>query len=141
MSAALPKSLPFPSGAFDKVVSVSCLEHFRDPAQGLREMIRVLKPGGRLAISVDSLLAENSPAAFREWHQKRHFVTTYFTAQQLLALMTSGGIRCEPERTGPSVSIAGGGSRATIVHSASGPVAAVVSRSLRCRCGRGPRRE
>ena len=93
------ESLPFPSATFDKVVSVSCLEHFRDPAAGLLEMIRVLKPGGRLAISVDSLLAENSPLEFRAWHKQRHFVTTYFTAQQLLGLMTRSGMRCEPDRT------------------------------------------
>lgn len=93
------ESLPYPSSTFDKVVSVSCLEHFNDPQQGLREMARVLKPGGRLAISVDSLLPENSPAAFREWHKRRHFVTHYFTCEELLSMMKTVGLRCEPERT------------------------------------------
>jgi len=38
-------------------------------------MSRVLKLGGRLAISVDSLLPENSSASYRVWHKPRHFVT------------------------------------------------------------------
>ena len=93
------ESLPHPSNSFDKVVSVSCLEHFADPLQGLREIARVLKPGGRLAISVDSLLPENSPASFREWHRRRHFVTHYFNHEELLDMMKTVGLRCEPERT------------------------------------------
>ncbi|HMS85911.1 MAG TPA: class I SAM-dependent methyltransferase [Nitrospira sp.] len=93
------ESLPHPSGSFDKVVSVSCLEHFADPLQGLREIARVLKPGGRIAISVDSLLPENSPAPFREWHKHRHFVTHYFQHEELLGMMKTVGFRCEPERT------------------------------------------
>jgi ubiquinone/menaquinone biosynthesis C-methylase UbiE len=93
------ESIPYPDSTFDKVVSVSCLEHFADPLQGLREMARVLKPGGRLAISVDSLLAENSPLSFREWHTRRHFVTHYFNREELLGMMKSVGLRCEPERT------------------------------------------
>lgn len=91
--------LPYPPGTFDKVVSVSCLEHFADPLQGLREMTRVLKPGGRLAISVDSLLPENSSASFREWHKRGHFVTHYFNREELLNMMKTAGLRCEPERT------------------------------------------
>jgi ubiquinone/menaquinone biosynthesis C-methylase UbiE len=93
------ESITYPSSTFDKVVSVSCLEHFADPLQGLREMARVLKPGGRLAISVDSLLPENSPSSFREWHSRRHFVTRYFKLDELLGMMKEAGLRCEPERT------------------------------------------
>lgn len=93
------ESLPFPNNAFDKVVSISCLEHFADPLQGLREMSRILKPGGRLAISVDSLLPQNSTTKFRNWHRRRHFVTQYFTQDELLDMMKTVGLRCEPERT------------------------------------------
>jgi SAM-dependent methyltransferase len=93
------EAMPFDSGRFDKVVSVSCLEHFRDPAAGLREMARIMKPGGRIALSVDSLLAENSPAEFREWHRERHYVTQYFRVEELLAMMRDDGVRCEPDQT------------------------------------------
>jgi ubiquinone/menaquinone biosynthesis C-methylase UbiE len=93
------ESIPYPSCTFDKVVSVSCLEHFGDPLQGLREMARVLKPGGRLAISVDTLLPENSPASFREWHAHRHFVTHYFNREELMGMLKQVGLRSEPDRT------------------------------------------
>ena len=93
------ESLPFPNSTFDKVVSVSCLEHFADPLRGLREQARVLKPEGRLALSVDSLLPENSPSSFREWHKRRHFVTHYFSQNELLRMIKTVGLRCESERT------------------------------------------
>ncbi len=55
------ESLPFPDRAFDAVVSQFGLMFFSDRSQALREMVRVLKPGGRLAVAVwDSL--ENSQA-------------------------------------------------------------------------------
>jgi len=93
------ESLPFPNNTFDKVVSISCLEHFADPLQGLCEMSRILKPGGRLAISVDSLLPENSSLAFRTWHKRRHFVTQYFHRDELLGMLKVAGLHCESERT------------------------------------------
>ena len=93
------ESIAYPDRTFDKVVSVSCLEHFSNPLQGLREMARVLKPGGRLAISVDSLLPENSPSSFREWHARRHFVTHYFNREQLQGMIKQVGLRSEPDRT------------------------------------------
>lgn len=39
-------SLPFPDAVFDLVFSQAVLEHVTDPALAVREMIRVLKPGG-----------------------------------------------------------------------------------------------
>ena len=42
--------LPFPSGGFDVVMSAHTLEHLSDPLDGLREMVRVLRPGGTLLL-------------------------------------------------------------------------------------------
>ena len=50
------ESLPFPDQSFDAVVSQFGLMFFTDQRQALREMLRVLAPGGRLAVAVwDSL--------------------------------------------------------------------------------------
>lgn len=38
--------LPFAAGSFDAVVSVASIKHWPDPLQGLREIVRVLRPGG-----------------------------------------------------------------------------------------------
>jgi SAM-dependent methyltransferase len=55
------ESLPFPDQSFDAVVSQFGLMFFTDRRQALRDMLRVLTPGGRLAVAVwDSL--ENMPA-------------------------------------------------------------------------------
>jgi SAM-dependent methyltransferase len=86
------EELPYASGSFDRVVAVSVVEHFQDPAAGLKEMGRVLRPGGVLAISVDSLLPENSSEVFRRWHSERYHVTTYFKADQLLEMLRNGGL-------------------------------------------------
>jgi SAM-dependent methyltransferase len=55
------ESLPFPTGSFDAVVSNFGLMYFGDRAGGLREMLRVLVPGGRMAVAVWESL-ENSEA-------------------------------------------------------------------------------
>ena len=40
------KALPFPDGSIDLVLSGGLLEHFREPGEIVREMVRVLRPGG-----------------------------------------------------------------------------------------------
>ncbi|ROU07441.1 class I SAM-dependent methyltransferase [Lysobacter enzymogenes] len=45
---AAAERLPFVDGCFDAVLSLNVLEHVKDPFQAARELLRVLKPGGRL---------------------------------------------------------------------------------------------
>ena len=51
------ESLPFPDRSFDAVVSQFGLMFFQDRRAAIREMHRVLRPGGRLAIAVWNSLA------------------------------------------------------------------------------------
>jgi len=46
--------LTFEDGSFDAVVSLFALRHFPHPQVALKEMFRVLRPGGKLVIAVGS---------------------------------------------------------------------------------------
>jgi ubiquinone/menaquinone biosynthesis C-methylase UbiE len=61
------EAIPFSNETFDAVVSQFGIMFFEDPAGALWEMMRVLQPGGRLAVAVCDAL-ENSPgyAAFED---------------------------------------------------------------------------
>ncbi len=47
---AMGEALPFPDGVFDRVLIVDALHHFRNQRDAIGESLRVLRPGGRLAI-------------------------------------------------------------------------------------------
>ncbi len=49
---AAGEQLPFPSNNFDLILSHEVLEHVQDDRQAVLEMVRVLRPGGRIAIFV-----------------------------------------------------------------------------------------
>ena len=52
------EALPFPEASFDAVVSQFGLMFVPDPALALREMMRVVVPGGRLALAVWASLSD-----------------------------------------------------------------------------------
>jgi S-adenosylmethionine decarboxylase len=46
------RALPFRDGSFDAIYSMGTIEHFAETDQAMRELLRVLKPGGRAIIGV-----------------------------------------------------------------------------------------
>jgi SAM-dependent methyltransferase len=50
--------LPFADASFDRIICTETLEHVEDVDQTLRELARVLRPGGRLAVSVPHFACE-----------------------------------------------------------------------------------
>jgi ubiquinone/menaquinone biosynthesis C-methylase UbiE len=82
---ALVERLPFPSDHFDVVTSVGVMEHFLDIDEALREVARVVKPGGhyvtlthvkppyleRVTSKVSEFLLPPRPIAFYRWLQAR----------------------------------------------------------------------
>lgn len=86
--------LPFPAGHFDCVVSVATLCFVDDPRPTIREMVRVLKPGGRLILG--ELGRWNLWAAQRRlkgWLGSKLWSAAHFRSRaDLLALATGAGL-------------------------------------------------
>jgi SAM-dependent methyltransferase len=51
-------TLPFPDDAFDRIVASEVLEHLWADERAISELVRVLRPGGRLAVTVPTRFPE-----------------------------------------------------------------------------------
>ena len=63
--AVLP-GLPFPDATFDAIVGNYVINHLGDPAAGLADLLRVLRPGGRLALTCWERTLMRATALFGE---------------------------------------------------------------------------
>lgn len=77
------RRLPFPDATFDALVAVDLLVHLPDFAAGLRELARVVRPGGRLI--VDSTNA--SP-----WWVLAYPAYVSWRPRRLIRTLRSGGV-------------------------------------------------
>jgi len=59
----IAETMPFADATFDCVLCDSAIDHFADPEHGISEMTRVLKPGGRLVLSVVNYGSLTVPAS------------------------------------------------------------------------------
>lgn len=77
------EQLPFRDNSFGAVVNTQVLEHVPDPATVVRQLFRVLKPGGMLYLS--------APQGWHEHQQPHDFFR--FTRYSLEMLLTEAGFR------------------------------------------------
>ena len=103
--------LPLGDAEFDLAVSIQVLEHLVDPAAGLRELGRVLKPGGTLLLSTDNsrnLITRtlNAPrwavarvVGKRNSRMRFTFPHRSFTGCELASLMHDSGLVVDSSRT------------------------------------------
>ena len=113
--AELGRPLPFPDGAFDDVTASLVLHYLEDWGPALAELQRVLRPGGRLIVSVDHPFVTNmmhreaghepdyfatynwtdewtiggQTARLTFWHRPLHAMTDAFTAAGFRILVIS----------------------------------------------------
>jgi SAM-dependent methyltransferase len=79
--ADLNTNLPFPDATFDTIVSVACLEHVPRPWYTIKELHRILKPGGYAVIGIPFL------QPFHAWPHDY----TRFTRNGMESLLKEGG--------------------------------------------------
>jgi ubiquinone/menaquinone biosynthesis C-methylase UbiE len=78
------QDLPYPDQHFDLVYCVEALEHVPDPQAALREMARILAPGGRMVI-IDKNNAMLGSLEIQPWER-------WFDVEGLCAQMAEAGV-------------------------------------------------
>lgn len=86
--------LVFPDDSFDLVVGHAVLHHIPDVEQALREVVRVLRPGGRFVVA-------GEPTTVGDWYARRLGRVTWAAATRLTRL---GPLRERWGRTGEELS-------------------------------------
>jgi SAM-dependent methyltransferase len=85
-------ALPFADGEFDRIVAAEVLEHIPDDIAAIRELIRVLRPGGTMAISVPRWLPEVVNWKLSdEYHNAEGGHIRIYTDHELIDKVTKGG--------------------------------------------------
>jgi SAM-dependent methyltransferase len=87
--------LPFGDGSFDVVVCSEVLEHIEDNRAAVRELVRVLKPGGDLVVTVPRFWPERICWALsRAYHHEPGGHIRIYRKQELMKLLEYAGVLC-----------------------------------------------
>jgi SAM-dependent methyltransferase len=88
--------LPFADATFDKVVAAEILEHLPADAVAMAELARVLKPGGRLAVTVPRWLPEKVCWALSDdYHANEGGHIRIYRATELRERLQAQGLEVE----------------------------------------------
>jgi ubiquinone/menaquinone biosynthesis C-methylase UbiE len=97
--AADAEHLPFKDGVFDRIVCTEVLEHIPDDRAGIRELVRVLKPGGLMAVSVPNYLPEVLfwTISWGYWHSPGGHIRIYKPGE-MAQMLSEGGLELYAQR-------------------------------------------
>ena len=85
-------ALPFGNGEFDRIVAAEVLEHIHADVDAIKELVRVLRPGGTLAISVPRWLPEViNWKLSAEYHNAEGGHIRIYTDHELIDKVTKAG--------------------------------------------------
>lgn len=79
-------SIPYPDQSFDKVLTVNTIYFWENPAMDIREIYRVLKPGGALLLCF-------RPKSMVEKLEFTKYGFRLYDPEEVMRLMESGGFR------------------------------------------------
>jgi SAM-dependent methyltransferase len=85
--------LPFPDGSFDGIIVAEMLEHIPNDTAALKEIARVVRPGGTVAVTVPAWLPERVCWALSsDYHEVPGGHVRIFTRAELSAKLTAAGL-------------------------------------------------
>ena len=88
------RALPVPDASVDRVIASEVLEHVADDATALAEIVRVLKPGGRVAVTVPRYGPERICWALSDaYHANEGGHLRIYRADQLTDRLVRAGLR------------------------------------------------
>ena len=88
--------LPFPDASFDKVICAEVLEHLPRDERAMAELVRVLKPGGRMAVTVPRWGPEKLCWALSDdYHEVEGGHVRIYRGDQLTDRLTRAGLASE----------------------------------------------
>ncbi len=86
-------SLPFADGEFDRVVAAEVLEHIPHDTDAIAELVRVLRPGGTMAVTVPRWLPEKVCWALSDaYHEVEGGHVRIYTGDELVGKLESAGL-------------------------------------------------
>ncbi|TIC86581.1 methyltransferase domain-containing protein [Nocardioides sp. GY 10127] len=89
-------ALPFEDGEFDRVIAAEILEHVPADIQAIQELVRVVRPGGTVAVSVPRWFPEIiNWRLSEEYHTVEGGHIRIYTDAELVSKLTSAGLTHE----------------------------------------------
>jgi ubiquinone/menaquinone biosynthesis C-methylase UbiE len=97
------QSLPYPDDSFDRAMAIHCIYFWRDPVACLREIRRVLRPDGVVAITIRPV---------HQWQRRKPPADVFrlYRADEVVSLLSDAGFRSpraepypQPEKPGECI--------------------------------------